>query len=158
MPRDANGLTPKQARFVQEYLIDLNATQAAIRSGYSERNAGKIGPRLVGQSRIAAAIQAKRQTAAAKADVTVQWVLDRLRENVERAMRTIPVYEMRDGQRVETGEYQYEGAVANKALELIGKHLGAFPERVEIADLAALSEQELEKVAQAARTKLRLVA
>ncbi|WP_282608445.1 terminase small subunit [Pelagibius sp. Alg239-R121] len=33
------GLTPKQARFVEEYLIDLNATQAAIRAGYSEKTA-----------------------------------------------------------------------------------------------------------------------
>ncbi len=56
-------LTPRQARFVDEYLIDLNATQAAIRAGYSAKNADKIGPRLVGESRVSAAIaeaQAKR--------------------------------------------------------------------------------------------------
>ena len=60
---DARKPTPKQARFVEEYLIDLNATQAAIRAGYSVDNADKIGPRLVGESRVSAAIaeaQAKR--------------------------------------------------------------------------------------------------
>lgn len=36
-------LTPKQQRFVEEYLIDLNATQAAIRAGYSEKTAGAVG-------------------------------------------------------------------------------------------------------------------
>lgn len=49
-------LTPKQQRFVEEYLVDLNATQAAIRAGYSARNADKLGPRLVGQSRVAEAL------------------------------------------------------------------------------------------------------
>ncbi len=46
-------LTPKQARFVEEYLVDLNATQAAIRAGYSARNADKIGPELLGKTRVA---------------------------------------------------------------------------------------------------------
>ncbi len=60
---DAGKLTPRQARFVDEYLIDLNATQAARRAGYSANNADKIGSRLVGESRVSEAIteaQAKR--------------------------------------------------------------------------------------------------
>ena len=48
--------TPKQARFVHEYLIDLNASQAAIRAGYSARNADKIGSELLGKTRVRAAI------------------------------------------------------------------------------------------------------
>ncbi len=55
--RDAGKLTPRQARFVDEYLIDLNATQAAIRAGYSANNSGKIGPELLGKTRVAEAIQ-----------------------------------------------------------------------------------------------------
>lgn len=50
-------LTPKQAMFVKEYLIDLNATQAAIRAGYSARTADRIGPELLGKTSIAEAIQ-----------------------------------------------------------------------------------------------------
>ena len=53
-------LTPKQQRFVDEYLIDLNATQAAIRAGYSPKSADKIGPKLVGKSSISEAIAAAR--------------------------------------------------------------------------------------------------
>ncbi len=41
-------LTPKQARFVEEYLIDLNATQGAIRAGYSAKTAEVQGSRLLG--------------------------------------------------------------------------------------------------------------
>lgn len=45
-------LTPKQAQFVLEYLVDLNATQAAIRAGYSTRNADKIASQLLGKTRV----------------------------------------------------------------------------------------------------------
>jgi len=46
------GLTEKQKRFVEEYLIDLNATQACIRAGYSAKNADKIGSQLLGKTRV----------------------------------------------------------------------------------------------------------
>lgn len=49
-------LTLKQQRFVEEYLIDLNATQAAIRTGYSAKTAEVQGPRLLGNVRVSAAI------------------------------------------------------------------------------------------------------
>jgi hypothetical protein len=54
----ATELTPKQARFVEEFMIDLNATQAAIRAGYSELTADVHGPRLLGNVGVAAAIAA----------------------------------------------------------------------------------------------------
>jgi phage terminase small subunit len=50
-------LTAKQSAFVAEYLKDLNATQAAIRAGYSKNNADKIGSQLLGKSRVSTAIQ-----------------------------------------------------------------------------------------------------
>lgn len=49
-------LTPKQQASVEEYLVDLNATQAAIRAGYSTKNAGKIGSELLQKTRIKTAI------------------------------------------------------------------------------------------------------
>lgn len=58
------GLTDKQQRFVDEYLIDLNATQAAIRAGYSEKTANEIGAENLAKPSIAKAIaeaQAKRE-------------------------------------------------------------------------------------------------
>ena len=50
-------MTKKQKRFIEEYLIDLNATQAAIRAGYSPNNADKIGSELLGKTRVSDAIK-----------------------------------------------------------------------------------------------------
>ena len=55
--RDAGKLTPRQARFVDEYLIDLNATQAAIRAGYSERGAHVPGAELLTNRKVSAAVE-----------------------------------------------------------------------------------------------------
>ncbi len=57
------------------------------------------------------------------------WVLNRLVQNVGRAIRANPVLD-KDG--VSMGEYRYEGAVANRALELVGKHLGMFTDKPDI--------------------------
>jgi hypothetical protein len=64
-----------------------------------------------------------------KATVSKTWVLERLKENVERAMALKPVLD-KDG--TPTGEYQYNGFVANKALELLGREIGMFVERHEL--------------------------
>ena len=53
-------LTPKQELFVKEHLVDLNATQAAIRAGYSKSTADVQGPRLLGNVRISEEIQEKK--------------------------------------------------------------------------------------------------
>jgi phage terminase small subunit len=67
--------TDKQRQFIAEYLIDLNATQAARRAGYSPRNADKIGPALLGESRIQAAIQAAMDKRSARTAITADRVL-----------------------------------------------------------------------------------
>ena len=68
-------LTDKQKRFVQEYLIDSNATQAAIRAGYSKKNADKIGPELLGNSRVREAVENKQQKTADKLEITSQTII-----------------------------------------------------------------------------------
>lgn len=65
-------LTPKQQRFVDEYLIDLNATRAAIAAGYSEKTAAVIGCENLTKPNIAAEIEARRIKLAEKAGVTVE--------------------------------------------------------------------------------------
>ena len=122
-------MTPRQERFVQEYLIDLNATQAAIRAGYAASTANREGSRLLSNVDVQAAIQAGQKKASEKAELSQQWVLDRLRENAERALQAVAVLD-RDGN--PTGEYQYEGAVANRSLELLGKHLGMFTDKLKV--------------------------
>ncbi len=71
-------MTPKQQRFVAEYLVDLNATQAAIRAGYSAKTADVQGPRLLGNVGVASAIAAARARLASKHDVTLDRIVSEL--------------------------------------------------------------------------------
>jgi len=121
-------LTDKQQRFVDEYLIDLNATQAAIRAGYSAKTASAQGFENLRKPDIASAIAEQQRKVSTKLELSAEWVLERLVENVDRAMQAA---EIKNPDGTGTGEYKYEGNVANRALELIGKHIGMFKERVE---------------------------
>ena len=73
-------MTPKQKIFVKEYLIDLNATQAAIRAGYSAKNADKIGSQLLGKTSVFAAIEKAQEERAGKLSIDAEYVLNRLVE------------------------------------------------------------------------------
>ena len=73
-----NELTPKQRAFVREYLIDLNATQAAIRAGYSEDTARAIGAENLTKPDIASAIEAAMKSRSERTDITADRVLKEL--------------------------------------------------------------------------------
>lgn len=126
-------LTAKQQRFVEEYLVDLNAKQAAIRSGYSARNADKIASQLLGKYRVSAAIAAAKAERSARVAVSSDYVLNNLVEVVERSMQRAPVVDAK-GNHVtdEDGRFvwRFDAKAANRALELLGKHLGLFVDNV----------------------------
>lgn len=71
-------LTPKQARFVEEYLIDLNATQAAIRAGYSKKTAGQIGDQNLKKLHISKSIQEAQAKRSERTEITQDRVLQEL--------------------------------------------------------------------------------
>ncbi|MDI7136561.1 terminase small subunit [Pseudomonas aeruginosa] len=73
-------LTKKQRLFVDEYLIDLNATQAAIRAGYSTRRATEIGYQLLQRPEVAQAIQFAMAERSKRTEVEADYVIRRLRE------------------------------------------------------------------------------
>ena len=104
-------MTPRQQRFVEEYLLDLNATQAAIRAGYSGHTANEQGARLLANASVAAAVQAAQQARSERVQVTQDDVLRGLRREA-----TL------------TGEGSSHAARVS-AWGLIGKHLGMFVER-----------------------------
>lgn len=81
-------LTPKQSLFVKEYLVDLNATQAAIRAGYSEKTAASIGEENLRKPDISASIAEAQQAKAKKLDITVESILAELEEARQLALRT----------------------------------------------------------------------
>lgn len=123
-------LTPKQKRFVGEFLKDLNATQAAVRAGYSEKleSAAAHASRLLRSGKVADAIALAFEKRAERTRVDQDWVVEQLKTNLARALQAEPVYDS-DGETVLY--YRYEGNVVNRAAELIGKHLGMF-NRLEI--------------------------
>lgn len=71
-PRD---LTPKQQRFVEEYLVDCNATQAAIRAGYSEKTAEQVAYQLLQKTSVQQAISKARKAQQDRTEVTADRVL-----------------------------------------------------------------------------------
>ena len=71
-------LSPKQKRFVAEYLIDLNATQASIRAGYSLRRAAQNGYELLRKGPVAQAVAARQAELADRIGVTVERIVTEL--------------------------------------------------------------------------------
>ena len=71
-------LTDKQRRFVEEYLVDMNATQAAIRAGYSVRSAYSLGQRQLGKPEVQAALAAAQQDLSRRTGITQEMVLAEL--------------------------------------------------------------------------------
>lgn len=71
-------MTPKQRRFVDEYLIDLNATQAALRAGYSAKTADQQGWENLKKPEVAAAIAGAQAARAERTKIDADWVLRRL--------------------------------------------------------------------------------
>ena len=114
------GLTLRRQRFVTEYLVDLNATQAAIRAGYSPRTAPQQGSRLLKNVDVQAAIAAKQTQQLAAVDVRVEDVLRDLQAIAHTELQTLSA---------QSG-VPARWADKLKALELLMKHLGlAAPEQ-----------------------------
>ena len=103
-------LNPRQQRFVDQYLKDLNGTQAAIRAGYSQRSAHVQAARLLSHDNVRAAIDAAMGSASVAANVTAAQVLERIWHMAEDAETPPPV--------------------RMKGYELAGKHLGMFVDRI----------------------------
>lgn len=127
-------LTAKQQLFVQEYLVDLNATQAAIRAGYSVRTARAVGSENLTKPDIAAAIAEARAKRTERVEIDQDYVLRQAVKLHERCMQEVAPFTDRKGEHIhdENGNplYVFNANGAAKALELVGKHVavGAFKE------------------------------
>ena len=144
----ANKLTPKQRRFIDEYLIDLNATQAAIRAGYSEKTAYSIGLQTLKKLEIQAEIQKRRNRLQSKLEITQERVLQELaaiafangadyakvvNSGLLPTVEMIPTEELPPEKLpaiagIKANQYGVEVKLHDKvkALELLGKYLGTF--------------------------------
>lgn len=132
----SDGLTAKQRKFVEEYLVDLNATQAAIRAGYSQKTAKSIGQENLTKPDIQAEVQKAMQKASERTEITQDYILTGLKGVAERCLQEIkPLLNMR-GQQVKDDEgnllFVFNASGANRAFELLGKHLGMFTDKTEL--------------------------
>jgi len=127
--------TVKQQKFIDEYLIDLNATQAAKRAGYSPKTAKSQGQRLLTKEEIHAQIEKKLAKNAEKAGITAQKVIEGLIEVNARCLQKKPVMvwdkaerKMKQKTDPDTGEgiWNFDSTGANRSLELLGRYLGLF--------------------------------
>lgn len=122
-------LTDKQELFCREYLVDLNATQAAIRAGYSENCAAEQGYENLRKPQIADRIAVLKAERYDRTELSADYVLEGLQEVFNRCMQKEAVTD-NDGNII---EFRFEHSGANKSLELLGKHLGLFVDRKEIS-------------------------
>nr|WP_249171215.1 terminase small subunit [Burkholderia multivorans] len=154
-------MTAKQQCFVDEYLIDLNATAAARRAGYSVKTADRIGPELLGKTWVAAAIAAGKAERAERMKIDAAYVVQRLVEidrmdvldilTDDMALKPVSEWprvwrqylsgfdlaEMFDG----TGDAREMVGIMKKIkwpdkvknLELLGRHFGIFNDKLELS-------------------------
>lgn len=136
-------LTAKQKRFVQEYLIDLNATQAAIRAGYSKKSAHSIGPENLEKPEIKQAIEEKLKQIDDEKTADAKEVIEYL-TSVMRGESKSEVLSLCGSGCQEVIEKKPEERDRLKAAELIGKRYGLFTDRFQIES----EKEELSKLDQ----------
>lgn len=148
MTEEASKLNARQQIFVKEYLIDLNATQAAIRAGYSEKTANEQGSRLLANVSISAAVQEGMKSRAAKLDTSAEKVIEDLGILRDMCMGRIPVKRTiltDDGEGgkipMELNTTLFEPSAAKGAIELLGKHHKLFTEKIELTNKTELEER-----------------
>lgn len=165
-------LTKKQKIFVDEYLIDLNATQAAIRAGYSPDTAGSIGSENLKKPEIRARIEKAMAEHSKRTGINQDRIImelakiallnpkglvnfdeatikeDATDEDVA-AVASVKVkrFPTKDGEGVEREVKMYD---KTKALELLGRHLGMFKDKVEVSGLDE-EKKKLEDILQQIR-------
>jgi len=175
-------LTERQQRFCDEYLIDLNATQAAIRAGYKEKTAYSAGQRLLKNVEVQNHISARKTDRVERTEITQDMVLrelaviafsnatdyakvvekegttDKGKRIKYKTVELVPTEGLTNEQKkalavIKEGKYGLEVKPYDKvrALELLGKHLGMWTERVEVEGkinnpMEGLTTEELKKL------------
>ena len=161
----SRGLTDKQSRFVEEYLIDLNATQAAIRAGYSAKTAEWIGPQLLGKTHVAEAVRAGRASLSKRVEITQERVLQEYarlaffdpRKVFDSTGAPKPIHELDDDtaaaiiglEVVQVGNAEvgvgdilkYKLADKKGALDSVARHLGMFNDKLDLKVTDVLAER-----------------
>ena len=127
-------VTPRSRDFVDEYLVDLNATQAAIRAGYSEKTAYSIGQRLLKNVEVQAMIANRMEERSKRTEITQDRVLTDIELIKQDAMRK--AYDKNGN------EAMINHTSALKACELQGRHLQMWNDKMAIT-IESITDEEL---------------
>ena len=114
-------MNPQYRKFVQEWMVDMNATRAAIAAGYSEKSAAQTASRLMRRTEIRSYRDALMAEAFEDLGVTRHSIASRVWEIYERCMQKKPVMEWNSTTRewIESGEWQFDTKGALKALAMM---------------------------------------
>jgi phage terminase small subunit len=153
---ETRGLTPKQCRFVAEYLVDLNGTQAAIRAGYSRKTANEQAARLLAKASVKEAVAAGQARHLAKADISAERVLEEVRRIAFSSIAELfdangnlkPMQHLTPDQAAPIKVFEHRNLTAAngasvsilrirlwdkvRALEMLMKYLGLLPEKIDL--------------------------
>jgi phage terminase small subunit len=121
-------LSPRMRDFAAHWVKNHNASKAAIQAGYSEKGAGVTGSRLLMNTKVMAEISRLQKEVSTRLKIDQDFVIQGFVKVYARAMQEEPIL---DKEGKETGAYKFDAAAANRSLELLGKHLGLFTEKVE---------------------------
>ena len=158
-------LSYKQKRFVEEYIVDLNAKQAAIRAGYSVRTAEKQGWQMMQHAGIRTAIEKYQKNISKKTEITIENILQEYAKiaftdlteiiRFEKGLMSVEDFDKLDdkqkacikkfkcktmerlnanGELVESDWVEIELHDKQHALDMLGKHLGMFVQKLEVTD------------------------
>lgn len=178
MEKSERGLSAKQERFCREYLVDLNASAAARRAGYSKRNADVVGPRLLGKAGIKKRIGELNRKRLDRVDINADEVLLELKriaffdlrdltdgegnirplhelpEDIRRALAGVKIealYSGRGNDRLEIGQIRdYNLLDKVRCLILLGKHVGLFQDKLKV-EVTGERAERLRKARERAR-------
>lgn len=163
-------LTPRQERFVQEYLVDLNGTQAAIRAGYSKKTAEQGAAQLLSNIKVASAIAIGKASTAEKLGVTKEMIVSELKKlgfsnmldymrigtdgdpvlsfqdltrDQAAALSEVTVEDYVDGRGEDARDVKrvkFKLSDKRSALVDLGKHLGMFVDKTEVSVSQSLED------------------
>ena len=116
-------LNEKQKQFCEEYIIDLNGTQAAIRAGYSAKTANEQAAQLLAKLSIQEYVQKIKNKRSERVKYSQDELMRDILEVKNRCMQANPVL---DKEGNETGIWKFDSNGANKALDMLAKHVGFY--------------------------------